>query len=241
MHSVYEPLRKRLYAICEAERLLGEHVHIQARVLSTEEAIGNPEGDDFPLQKGRERLMEASFGQGRGQAFTDRFGDFSGRLDQILEMELQNNYRRAVFVATMNAVLHHLGQVGGTIHCRDSAPTECAAALAEHLHNEYGRPRITQIGYQPKMVERLQDHFEYRIVDLDPENIGQAKGKVVVEGPETSAEAREWADLLLVTGTTLVNDTIGEFLNGKQVLFYGTTVAGAAALMEWPRFCACSS
>ena len=241
MPSVYDELCRRFYRICSENSLLREQVDIKARVLTTEEAIGNPEGDDFPLQKGKERLMQAGFGQGRGQAFTDRFGDFSGRLGEILEMDLNNNFRRAVFVSAMNAVMNHLGRVSGTIHCRDSEPSICADHLAGFLRNEYGRAKITQIGYQPKMVERLQDDFHYRIVDLDPDNIGRAKNNVVVEGPETSSRAVEWADLLLVTGTTLVNDTIGDFLNGKPVIFYGTTVAGAAGIMNWPRFCACST
>jgi hypothetical protein len=241
MSSVYDELCKRFYRICSENSLLREQVDIKARVLTTEEAIGNPEGDDFPLQKGKERLMQAGFGQGRGQAFTDRIGDFSGRLGEILEMDLNNNFRRAVFVSAMNAVLNHLGRVSGTIHCRDKDPTICAGHLAEFISSNYGRPKITQVGYQPKMVERLQEDFHYRIVDLDPENIGQTKNDVVVEGPETSSQAIEWADLLLVTGTTLVNDSIGDFLNGKPILFYGTTVAGAAEIMNWPRFCACST
>ncbi len=240
MPSVYSALCERFYEICSAHNLLDEQVNIQARVLTTEEAIGNPEGDDFPLQKGKERLMEARFGNGVGQAFTDQFGDFSGRLGQVLEMELENNFRRAVFVSAMNAVLNHLGMVTGTVHCRDEKPTQCAGHLADFIHAQYGHPRITQVGYQPKMVEKLQDYFDYRIVDLDPDNIDQPKKNVIVEGPEQNESAVNWADLLLVTGTTLVNDTIGDFLNGKPVLFYGTTVAGAAQILEWPRFCACS-
>ena len=59
-----------------------------------------------------------------------------------------------------------------------------------------------------------------------------------IEGPEKTDEAMEWADLLLVTGTTIVNGTIDRFLTHKPDLFYGTTIAGAAELMNWPRFCA---
>lgn len=91
------------------------------------------------------------------------------------------------------------------------------------------------------MVERLSAAFEYRILDLDPDNIGTTKFDAVVEGPEAAVEAAAWADLLLVTGTTLVNATINDFLSHKQVLFYGTTIAGAASLMNWDRFCAKST
>ncbi|MFO7860678.1 MAG: DUF364 domain-containing protein [Desulfosalsimonas sp.] len=240
MSSLYEILKNRFYRICAEKDLLDQQIRIQARALTAREAIGNPEGDDFPLQKGKERLMEAVFETSRGQAFTDQFGDFSSRLDEILAMPLENNFRRAVFVASMNAVLRHLGLAENTVHCRDNAPAQCAGQLADFIIEHYGRPRIVQIGYQPKMVERLQQDFDYRIVDLDPDNIGQIKGGVAVEGPNDSAGACQWADLLLVTGTTIVNDTIEAFLTPKPVLFYGTTIAGAAGLMGWPRFCACS-
>ena len=47
-----------------------------------------------------------------------------------------------------------------------------------------------------------------------------------------------WAELVLCTGSTLANASIENFLDiGKEVLFYGTTGAGAAALMDWKRLC----
>jgi len=238
MHDVFTELRKRFSDVCKSHNLLSESVRVKARVLSSEEAIGNPEADDFPLQKGKERLMQAEFNTGTGQAFTDRYGDFSGKLYDITEMPLKNNFRRAVFVAALNAVLRHLNEVQGTIHCRDKKPALCAVELVNFIKDRYGQLKITQVGFQPRMVEHLAAAFEYRILDMDPDNIGTRKFDAVVEGPEAAAEAVAWADLLLVTGTTLVNGTINDFLSHKQVLFYGTTIAGAAHLMGWDRFCA---
>jgi hypothetical protein len=240
MSKVYDQLRQGFAGRCRERGLLDEQITIRARALDTEEAIGHPEGDDFPLQKGRERLMQAEFQGARGQAFTDRYGDFSGRLSQVLEMDLANNYRRAIFVATLNAVLRHLGTAERTLHCRDKEPSVCAGQVSSHIQKAWGAARITQIGFQPKLIEGVQQGRKFRVVDLDPENIGTVKGAVTVEGPEATADAVDWADLLLVTGTTLVNDTIDEFLDQKPVLFYGTTIAGAAALMNWNRLCPCS-
>ena len=48
------------------------------------------------------------------------------------------------------------------------------------------------------------------------------------------------ADLLLVTGTTLVNDTIDTFLGSKPIIFYKTTIAGAAHMMNRKGVCPCS-
>lgn len=237
MPQIYSELKKRFQELCRQEKLLDEQVDVHALVLSTEEAIGHPEDQDFPLQKGKERLMQAKLRGKAGQAFTDQFGDFLGSLEEILTMPLTNNYRRAVFVATLNAVLKHLGLIRGTIHCHNESPQECAGELAGHIRGRFGEVRVTQVGFQPRMVQEISAILPLRLLDLDPDNIGVKKFGVTVEGPEKTAEALKWADVLLVTGTTLVNDTIGQFLLDKPVIFYGTTIAGAAYLMGWERFC----
>jgi len=191
MTDLYDELRERTRKIWVEENLLGEIVRVHARTLSSDEAIGNPEANDFPLQKGKERLMQAELLTGKGQAFTDRYGDFSGKLNVIVDMPLENNFRRAVFVATMNAALKHLNRVRGTIHCRDQEPSLCAAELAQFLKDHYGRIKITQVGFQPRMMEHLAAAFEYRILDLDPDNIGARKFGALVEGSESTASAVE--------------------------------------------------
>jgi len=236
--DVYEEVKEKLFEICNSHDLLTQPVRVKARVLTTEEAIGNPEADDFPLQKGKERLMQAVFLGSMGQAFTDRYGDFEGILEDILKMSLENNFRRAVFVSTVNAVLRHLGRIEKTVHCRDREPAECAVELALYIKRKYGDVKITLIGFQPRMVESLAAQFSLRVLDLDPDNIGTRKFQVTIEGPEKTLDAVGWADQLVITGTTLVNNTVRDFLGEKPVLFYGTTVAGAAHLMNWERFCA---
>ena len=239
MTSLYDTLKQRASRLCRDSRISNATVTVKARTLSTEEAIGNPEAEDFPLQKGKERLIQARFGSGTGQAFTDRFGDYEGPLMEILAMPLNNNYRRAVFVAALNALLHHMGRITGTIHCRDQEPADCARQLAAHLKERYGKVRIGQVGFQPRMVEAISETFAVRLLDLDPENVGTRKFNVLVEGTEAQEDVIDWADLLLVTGSTVANGTLENFLGKKPVIFYGTTVAGAAHLMGWERFCAC--
>ncbi len=241
MDDVYDELKRRAAAVLSDRGLLGETEKVKARALSPEEAIGNLEADDFPIQKGRERLMQADVRGSFGQAFTDLFGDYEGMLESILEAPLTNNYRRAIFVAAINAALRHLGLVEGTVHCRDKGPKECADALADHIQSAYGRPRVAQIGFQPRMAEALSSRFETRVLDMDRDNIGKRKCGALIEPPEAAESAVAWADLLVVTGTTLVNGTIHNFLTEKPAIFYGTTVAGAAHLMGWSRFCARST
>jgi uncharacterized protein (DUF4213/DUF364 family) len=236
MGDIYQELKNRALDVISKD-LLDGMIRIKARPLSTEEAIGDPESDDFPLQKGKERLMQAEFNSSPGQAFTDQYGDFEGPLADILEMELSNNYRRALFIASLNAVLRHIGKTDRTIHCHDIAPGQCAMELCEHIKNLYNPVKITQIGYQPAMVTSLAASFNLRVIDLDEDNIGATKSEVVIEGPEATTDAIKWCDLLLVTGSTVVNGTIEQFLDKNPVLFYGTTIAGPASLMGWDRFC----
>ncbi len=49
-------LTTKAHGLWEKEDILDESIHINARTLSVEEAIGYPEGDDFPLQRGKEKL-----------------------------------------------------------------------------------------------------------------------------------------------------------------------------------------
>ena len=47
-----------------------------------------------------------------------------------------------------------------------------------------------------------------------------------------------WSDLVLCTGSTLSNGTITNFLDlEKEVLFFGTTLAGAAEMLGCKRMC----
>ncbi|MCD6305548.1 MAG: hypothetical protein J7M32_04580 [Deltaproteobacteria bacterium] len=240
MDNFYEELKERVFDLWNSEGLLSERIQIRARALSVAEAIGNPQHQDFPIQKGKEKLMEATFMGAAGQAFTDMYGDYEGALREVLNLPLADNRQRAVFVASLNAVLRHLGRIKGSIHCHDEDPVACGRRLARYLDERYRGARIAQIGFQPRMVENLAPVHALRVLDMDPDNIGAVKFGVVVEGAEHTADAIDWADLLLVTGTTLTNDTVGPLLNKKPIIFYGTTVAGVAHLMGWERFCPCS-
>ncbi|MBN2318403.1 MAG: hypothetical protein JXR49_04965 [Acidobacteria bacterium] len=238
MTDVYIELKEKFHRISEEEKLLLEPVRVRARALTTEEAIGNPEADDFPLQKGKEKLMQAEFLGSAGQAFTDQYGDFEGILEDVIRMDLANNFRRAVFVSTLNAVSRHLKKTENTVHCRDKEPAECAAELASYIREKFGKVKVALVGFQPRMVEALSAQFPLRVLDLDKDNIGKEKFGVTIEGPERTDAVLDWANLPVVTGTTLVNGTIGSFLRDAPCLFYGTTIAGAAHLMGWERFCA---
>lgn len=240
MNDIYEELKKKSRALWQEHDLLNEQIKVKARALSTQEAIGDPEADDYPIQKGKEKLMQADFKGSFGQAFTDHYGDFSGTLDDILNMPLDNNYRRSIFIAAINAVYRHLKMIDHTIHCKDEEPVSCAEKLLAYIRKHHGHStalKITQIGLQPRMTEKLSPFFKMRLVDLDPDNIGKTKFSVKIEGPDATDDAVEWCDLLVVTGSTIVNGTAGHFIGKKPVIFYGTTIAGPAQALGLNRFC----
>jgi hypothetical protein len=72
---------------------------------------------------------------------------------------------------------------------------------------------------------------------MDQDNIGQEKFGVRIDDPSQTEENLNWCDIAVVTGTTVVNDTIDQFRIEKPVVFYGVTISGAAKLAGLNCFC----
>ena len=243
MGKALDTLRDKFHQeLLNADMLL-ERVSVKARVLTPEEAIGNPNRKDFPLLMGKERLVQADFKGYLGQAFTDQPGNFEGRLKDVVEMRLNSNYERAIFVAVLNAVMRFLGKAKGTIHCHDEEPELCAGKMVREIKKSHGDGmRIGIIGYQPALIENFVKTFkQVRATDMDPDNIKEVRYGIEVEdSSEKTAELIAESDVLLCTGTTLVNDSIDEILrlaSNKPTYFYGTTIAGASVLLGLKRLC----
>jgi hypothetical protein len=237
--SIYDTLKEKFNAIIREHGLESEEVTVTATTLTPEEAIGNPEDRDYPLITGRERIMQAEFRGCFGQAFTDMYGNYSSRLSDIASMDLANNFRRAIFISSLNAVMKYLGLTDKTQHCRDTEPRQCSLELARYIKNDYGNPKIAIVGFQPRMIEVLSRQFEVRATDLDEGNIGTEKFGITIDDPGDTGANLDWCDLALVTGTTIVNNTIEQFLISKPVIFYGVTISGAAVLLGLNQFCDC--
>lgn len=77
------------------------------------------------------------------------------------------------------------------------------------------------------------------MLDLNPDNIGKEKdGCPVLSGEKCREETVAWADLVLCTGSTLCNGTIVDYLDlDKEVVFFGTTLSGAAPILGLKRAC----
>jgi uncharacterized protein (DUF4213/DUF364 family) len=237
--DIYEKLRKYFRDLVSKNHLEGQEIIVRAKPLTPEEAIGNPEDKDYPLITGRERMMQAEFRNTFGQAYTDMYGNYSGKLSDIVDMELKNNFRRAIFISSLNAVMRYLGLTDKTIHCKDEEPKECAARLAEYIAEKYGRPKIAMVGFQPRMVESLVKGFEIKVTDMDYVNIDKQKFGITVQSPQKTKENLDWCDIAVVTGSSIVNNTIGDFLTDKPVIFYGVTISGAARMLGLQDYCYC--
>ena len=236
----YNDIKERFFNLIKEKSLMSSRVEVvSARTLTPQEVIGRPERDDFPLLEEKEVMIQADFKGSLGQAFTDMPGNYSGSLQEILAMPLDNNFKRAVFIATLNAVLRYLNYISKTVHCRDKEPGECAAHLVDYIKERFGNPRIAFIGMQPAMIEALAAYFKIRVTDLDKDNIGKRKGGVLIEGVSKTKEILSWADIILATGTSAANNTLTSLLIEKPIIFYGVSIAGVAYLKKYEQYCFC--
>jgi hypothetical protein len=236
--AVYAKLLSALREQAVGQGLMDEPVPIHCHPLTAADALGSPDDLDYPILKGKEAIVEATFREAKGHAFSDEYGNSAHVLRNLLERFPQTNRERAEFVATLNAVYRHLGLCDRTIHCRDNEPRDCAKELATRIGEGM---QVLLVGYQPRMLEWLAKGNPMRVLDLDPDNIGTTQSGVVIEGPEKTEEAIDWCHVILATGSSLVNGTLPCFLHtGKPAIFYGVTIAAAAKILHLDRYCFCA-
>lgn len=232
-------LQSEFSLLVEQFGLRQSEVKVQAAPLSPEDAIGATERQDYVLLKGKERLLQATVMGTKGQAFTGSQGDFTGTLEDVLALPLKNDFQRAVYIATLNAVAGYTGKADNTVHCRNEGPELCAHQAVEYFQQNYGQSRILMIGYQPSLAEALHKNFSIIVLDLDPANINQTKNDVFIKNGDTNLdEYIEASDVIFATGSTICNATIDTLYNADiPLVLFGTTGAGAAVLLNIPRFC----
>lgn len=238
--ELYDKLKEYMYRLLEENNLEEESIFIVSKGLSPEEAIGVTKRKDYPILTGEEVMLSAEFDGARGQAFTSAPCEYNGGIKVLLESNLlENDHDRSLFIAALNAVAMRLGKADKTIHCRNDGPEKCAKSMLEHLKANYDIKKLAMIGYQPAMVASLSEIYDLRILDLNPINIGQIKsGCKVEDGKKAYKDILEWSDLIICTGSTICNGSIVDYLDiEKQVLFFGTTLAGAAPCIGVERLC----
>jgi len=244
--ELFERLRSRFGEVLRRYHIEDDTVDITCRSLTPEEAIGShTKRKDFPILTGKDVMIQAEYRGAKGQAYTDAPAEYHGSLKDVLNMDLcGDRYARSLFLATLNAVMGAVGLCVGTVHCRDDGPEDCAVDIRTYLAEFYPNvKRIGQVGFQPAMAEMLaKSDYEVRVMDLNPQNIGQVKYGITIENGADHEVMEDiihnYADIILCTGSTLANGTIVDYLDIQpEVHFYGITAAGACALLGLKRLC----
>ncbi|MGI5859454.1 MAG: Rossmann-like domain-containing protein [Tepidanaerobacteraceae bacterium] len=102
------------------------------------------------------------------------------------------------------------------------------------IKEKYINPKIALVGYQPSLLENLSKEFKLHVLDLNPANVGKVRYGIEVEYGILAYDevVKEWADLVLCTGSTICNGTIVNFIDiNKPVFFFDTTLSGAAPIL----------
>lgn len=246
LFSILVSAKERFKEIANKYNLPGSPVAVLVKKLSPEEAIGSPGRRDFPIVTGKERVIEATFHGAKAHAFTDSPKEFIGKLEEVIDMPLNDNGKRAIFIATMNAVLKHLNIIETTMHCKDEEPEKCAADIASYIKNELSAENVGLIGLNPAILEALSKTFgskNIKTTDLDKKNINTIKyGVEVWDGNIMTDRLVKESDVVLLTGTTFVNGTFDGIWEAiqqykKNYLIYGVTSSGICELTGLNRIC----
>jgi uncharacterized protein (DUF4213/DUF364 family) len=221
-------------------------VSVSVKMLSPEEAIGNPKRRDFPIVEGKERVIEVEIMGCKAQAFTDSPKEFSGTIGDVLALSLETNSERAIFIGALNAVLKYRGRIEATLHCKDEDPERCSHEITAYIRCKHGMINVGLVGLNPAIAESLVKTFgaeHVNITDLNYNNINEIKyGVTVRDGRTGTVDIVKASDLVLMTGTTLINNTfngIRRLINKyrKEYLIYGVTASGINELLDFHGIC----
>lgn len=244
--TVLEKAKARIQGIVNTEGWGGIGVSVSVKTLTPEEAIGNPVRRDYPIVEGKERVIEVEIMGCRAQAFTDSPGDYSGKINDVLNLPLSNNRERAIFIGTLNAIMKYRGRISATLHCKNEEPEKCASEIASYIRCKHGKISIGLIGLNPAIAEALVHDFgaeHVSITDLNHDNIGKMKyGVKVLDGRTETEDMLKVSDLILMTGTTLVNNTFDGIQKlirqySREYLIYGVTASGINELLGFQGIC----
>lgn len=238
IYELYEQLKKAFLSVPEVSAFMSDQIEIRADREPEKTLV--PVEDRISGANKPEYRVTAVFRDKKGEAYTETPADFSGTLEEILRIVPTDQGIDARFIAAVNAVMNYLGYADGTFPDDPAAHEEYADRLCGFITSGYGRSKIVLVGYDGYIVKRFMDEgLDFWTMDRNPEHISRDRfHHVIVNSGRYNREACfAWGNILIVTGSTLCNGTIVQYLNsGKELLFYGITFAGTAALLKLPWF-----
>jgi uncharacterized protein (DUF4213/DUF364 family) len=193
---------------------------------------------EYALMRGREFIEHCAVKGFCGQAFTDKPQECRMKMAEIVKLNLDDATNRALFFSALNAVMSYCGEIGGAIHCIREEAEKCGEMMAEEILKNHGKIRVVHIGYQPGHVKALSKVFsELYVTDMNAENIGKTKFGVKILDASMNKEIISKADLVLITGSSLINGTLFKLLEwcekfNVKCMLYGITAMGAAKLLK---------
>ncbi len=197
-------------------------------------------GNDYALIRGPEIMLECRFLDSIGQVFTVAPKSYSGRLADVLSLDLDNVFNRGLFYAVASAVLKHLGLVERTMHCRGCKPRECGKLLTRMLMERYGlSAKILHIGYQPGHVEELWCVYRDNLLvtDLSKDIVWRVKNnRLVYDGLDNNVYIG-FVDVVVATASSIVNNTFwnileNTYIRSREIIVYGVTSVPLLKLLE---------
>lgn len=239
IQDLYEQITERFFAIPGMEELLSQPVSVRAD--SDPEPALMP-WNYIPFKDRRpEYRVCASFNGFEGEAYTETPSDFDGTLKGAVELPPSDKGIDARCLAAINAAMNSLGLCAGTFPATFDERRLYTDALFGQVCGERAiRSNIILVGYDGYIVKKfVSEDIDFWTMDRDPDNISQDRFKhVIVNSGFYNREACfAWGKLFIITGSTLTNGTIVQYLDrGKELLFYGITIAGAATLLGLPWF-----
>lgn len=237
VNELYQQIISRFYALPEVSELL----EMEVNVTFSSEPVKTlrPEGDPPSTVSRPEYCVTADIDGVKGEAYTETPAAFNGTLKQALDIRPDNEGISAITISALNAAMNRLSLCPGVLPKKDEDHASYADAICRYVKEHYGKSRIVLVGYDGYLVKRFVDAgLEFWTLDRDPDNISQDRfDHVVVNSAKRNRESSfAWGDIFIVTGSTLCNGTIVQYLNsGKELYFYGITCAGAATLigLKW--------
>ena len=246
--DLYQKILTEFYKLDGAQELLGETVSVT--VSEEPERTLRPEGDPPSTVARPEYCVTAVLcdsgasatrtAHGTGEAYTETPSAFQGTLEEALKIPASEKGISAVSIAALNAAMNRLGLCPGTFPEDVQTHSAYADAICRHITEKYGTSNLVLVGYDGYFVKRfMEEGLDFWTMDRDPDHIAQDRfDHVVVNSAKRNRESSfAWGKLFLITGSTLCNGTIVQYLDsGKELLFYGITCAGAATLLSLPWF-----